>query len=818
MARSNEVGCAVNVTGLTYFLSVCFWVLTAFYGVISSQAFIQEQFLAPRLFAPLSAFADWQPAIAIGVFAAWSVSRLNELARLRSKRSWAAAIVWLAATATIALGAPLSSRMTTSASLMVVGLGVVMILLLALVECRAFREVVVSTAPDRSRADLTACVLAALGVTAIHVGAVAWFGGLSAALLSDGLNALRLHLLLAAGAFLTLSAVRGAAALTSRPSAVEAFLSVTVLAGALSAFVSLVMLASISIRGSLAIAMGLGLGIAITCAVAARGTAETDVYDGVTRVLAALSPKIVAHGWGFTVWVAGLLAFAIGATAASRTVDWNFLLLRTSVVVGWLLALSAALTFSRRVSNGGARAAFASGAVLLGAHLALKATIAPVQASTLQNASARWIAQMLVTEAPARDAGDLVGLLHANTNIPRDTQVEAVDVELATLAGEPSAIRPHVFVFVVDSLRRDYLSPYNPAVTFTPGVAALAQDSLVFQEAFTQYGATGLSVPSIWVGGQVLHKQYVSSFPRMNALAKLLAHEKYEQWLSMDHILDVILPPSESRLPLDAGAPVKTHRLCSTLAQIRSRLSGRLPADPPVFAYSLPQDVHVSVVTSEGARPVDQGDYRGFYAPVASRVRRFEQCRGEFLNDLKAQGLYDQSVIILTSDHGDSLGEEGRMGHAYSLHPEIVRVPLIVHVPPALRSAWTWDEKRVAYITDITPTLYRLLGHEPTQPAPFFGVPLALRVGVSPPQQTTRMVAASYGAVYGVLLAHATRYYVFDAVSMRDMAFELGTGATAGVEVPMTSDVQEQGLKTIRETIGAIGAFYRFSKAPGSAP
>ena len=158
------------------------------------------------------------------------------------------------------------------------------------------------------------------------------------------------------------------------------------------------------------------------------------------------------------------------------------------------------------------------------------------------------------------------------------------------------------------------------------------------------------------------------------------------------------------------------------------------------------------------------------------------------------------------------------MGHAYSLHPEIVRVPLIVHVPPAIRSAWRWNETRVAYTTDITPTLYRLIGHEPTSPAPFFGEPLALRAGVSPPPQGTRMVVASYGAVYGVLLAHATRYYVFDAVSMRDMAFELGRGANAGVEVPMTPDVQEQGLKTIRDTVGAIGSFYRFSRAPDSAP
>ena len=807
----------MSVAGLTYFLSIGFWILTAFYGVIASQAFIQEQFLTPRLFTPVAAFADWHPAIALAVLAGWSAARVPDFVRLRSKRTWAAAAAWLAATGFVALAAPLASRLTTTASLTVTGIGVAMILLVALAEWRVADVVAGNAVPDRSRADLTACVLAALGVTVMHFGATASFDGLSTALVTDAFNALRMHLLLAAGAFLMLSAVRGAAALTPRPNDVEAALSLAILAAALAAFIATVMLASLSIRGSIATAVALGCGTALACAAAARGTAVHEGGDGVTRVIAALSPRVVMHWWGFALWLLGLLAFAIGATAASRTVDWNFLLLRVSIVVGWLLALSAALTLSRRFANGGARMTFASVALLLGVHVVLASTIAPVQASTLHNASARWIAQMLVTSVPSRDAGDLVGLLHANTNIPRDTEVEAINVDLAPLTGNPASVRPHVFLFVVDSLRRDYLSPYNPAVSFTPGVAALAEDSLVFQDAFTQYGATGLSVPSIWVGGQILHKQYVTSFARMNGLAKLLAHEQYEQWLSMDHILDVILPPSGVRVPLDAGVSVRGHRLCSTLGQIRTRLAGRAPT-APVFAYSLPQDVHVSVITSEGAQPVDEGDYSGFYAPVASRVRRFDQCLGEFITDLKAQGLYDQSIIILTSDHGDSLGEEGRMGHAYSLHPEVVRVPLIIHLPPALRSAWEWDEKRVAYTTDITPTLYRLLGHEPTQPAPFFGEPLALPTGISPPQQGNRMIAASYGAVYGVLLAHATRYYVFDAVSMRDMAFELGTGAQPGVEVPMTADVQELGLKTIRETVGSIGAFYRFFKAPGSAP
>ena len=807
----------MNPAAITYFLAVGFWVLTALYGVLSSQAFIQEQFLAPRLFDPLAQFADWHALTSVLLLTLWGAARLWRSIRRRSMWTWATAIVWLAITTLLTTAAPLSARHTTTSALATAGAGVFLILLLAAAELTRLRETHGGPPRDRSRADLAACLLAAAGVTMVHAGAAAWLDGLSAAPLADVLQTLRLHCLVAAAAFLALSAVRGAAALFSRRVVAEAVFTTGALGAVLSVFISTTFLSSISISGFLAVALGLGLGLALAFAIAARGSAADVPDDGVGRAFSTLSPGVAAQWWGFALWLACLLVLAVAIGTASHTADWSFLLLRTGVALIWLLALSAALTLSRRFSDGGARTSFAFVVLILGVHTALQAGVTPVQASSLRNPSGKWLAEILESDVPTEGVGDLVRFLHAQTNIPRDTQVEAVNVDLAQLTGEPAAQRPNVFIFVVDSLRRDYLSPYNSAVTFTPAIAALAQDSLVFRNAFTQYGATGLSVPALWVGGSILHKQYVSSFPRMNALAKLLAHEQYDQWISMEHITTVILPPAASREALDAGVPVKNFRLCQTLEEIRSRLATRPASAPPIFAYSLPQDVHVSVITREGARAVDDGDYGGFYTPVASRVRRLDACLGEFVSDLKARGLYDQSVIILTSDHGDSLGEDGRMGHAYSLYPEIVRVPLIIHVPPALRSAWSWDERRAAYSTDITPTLYQLLGHEPSQPAPFFGEPLAQRPGAPPPARAARMVAASYGAVYGAVLAGTTRYYVFDAIAMRERAFEL-SDSPEYKEEPVTPDTREQGLKVIRETVSAISSFYRFPTSPGSAP
>ena len=803
-------------SGLTYFVSVCFWAVTALYGVLASQAFIQEQFLTPRLFAPLATFADLHGVIGMFVLAAWAATRRSKFSQPASRWTWTATIAWLAVTALFTIAMPLPGRHTTVSALFVAVAGMSMILLLATAELQTIAERQ-EDAPDRSRADLIACLLAAISVTIVHGGTAVVLDGPSLTVAGDVLQSLRLHLLLGGIAFLALAAVRGGAALTARSRLNETVLSVVVLSAVLATFMSTVLLASISIRGPLALALGLGLGVALAGAAAARGAANSDSSDdGVVQTFRSLSPKVVGHWGGLALWTGCLLALAVSVALASRAMDWNFVLLRSGIALTWLLALSAALTFSRRLPDGGARGCFAIVALLLGGHVGLQSAVDPVQAASLRNASGKWLTEMLEGGVrPTEGIQDFVTLLHSQTNIPRDKEVAAVDVDLATLSGDPAAARPHVFVFVVDSLRRDYLAPYNPAVTFTPAIAELARDSLVFRSAFTQYGATGLSVPSIWVGGSILHKQYVTSFPRMNALAKLLAHEQYDQWISMDRIMEVVLPPSANRTALDNGVAVKNYRMCGTLAEIRSRLTDRPDPAPPIFASTLPQDVHVSVVNREGAHSIDDHDYAGFYAPVASRVRRLDQCLGEFVGDLKARGLYENSIIVLTSDHGDSLGEGGRMGHAYSLHPEIVRVPLIVHVPPALRSAWAWDESRPAFTTDITPTIYQLLRHEPTAPAPFFGESLARRSGAPAPAAKARMLAASYGAVYGALLDDGKRYYVFDAIAMREMSFEIGDAPSAR-EVAVTPDVQQRGLKVIRDAVESIGTFYRFPTSPDS--
>lgn len=807
----------MSASGLTFFLAVLYWTVTGLYGALASQAFVQEQFLAPRLLAPLAHFADWHTPIGLLLLALWIATRWRSSTRGRRAVVCGAASIWILASAFLEFRAPLTDLKTTSSALLVVGAGVLCLLVIAAAELRAMVHDRPAQASNRSGADLAACLLAAAGLVAVDLLPTAWPGALTAVAPADALTSVRLHLLLGGTAFLILAVIRAMAALSPWPAAMELVLTTVGLAAALSSYLFVVVLASISVGGRTGMAIALGLGISLACALSARSTASrASSDDGVVSAMRTLAPGITSRWWGFGLWIAALAVLGAATTAASRQADWNFVLLRTGVVSTWLLALAGATILSARFASGGALLSFAAAPLLLGLHVALQSSGVPLQASPQQGASARWLTAALDRAPQSAGVSDFVRLLLEQTNVPRDVRVDPIDVELSPLVAEPAVTRPHVFVFVIDSLRRDYVAPYNPAVTFTPAIAELAHDSLVFRNAFTQYGATGLSVPALWVGGPILHKQYVTPFAPMNSLAKLLEHERYAQWIGMDNIMQAILPASADRQPLDQGVAVKDFRACRTMDEIRARLAARAEDAAPVFVYALPQDIHISAITREGAAAVDGRDYGRFYAPVASRVARLDACLGTFLHDLKASGLYDQSIIVVTADHGDSLGEEGRMGHAYSLHPEIVRVPLIVHVPPALRAGWAWDETRATYTTDLTPTLYQLLGHQVHAPAPFFGESLARPLHAPPAGNRDRMVAASYGAVYGALLDGGTRYYVFDAINMRELAFALGSGAEPGTAIALTPDVQTRGMKVIRDTVESIGAFYRFTPEHGA--
>ena len=252
--------------------------------------------------------------------------------------------------------------------------------------------------------------------------------------------------------------------------------------------------------------------------------------------------------------------------------------------------------------------------------------------------------------------------------------------------------------------------------------------------------------------------------------------------------------------------------MCTMLADLERTLDEARSAPDPLFAYALPQNLHLAYVLRQ---PPPAERYPGFHAPVAAQLHRLDTCFGAFVDGLKARGLFDQSLIILTSDHGDSLGEEGRFGHFYAGFPEIFRIPLVMHLPAEMAGRWDTDLTAVSFATDIAPTIHALLGGEVDARGRMFGTPLVRRPGTPGADRRGQefLLASSYGPVYGLLTQNGRRLYVVDTINARDYSFDLTIGA-AGSRLPTTAAERRLGQQRIAEQIAEIAAFFDFDPQP----
>ena len=95
-------------------------------------------------------------------------------------------------------------------------------------------------------------------------------------------------------------------------------------------------------------------------------------------------------------------------------------------------------------------------------------------------------------------------------------------------------------------------------------------------------------------------------------------------------------------------------------------------------------------------------------------VSAADRAVGALIKDLKRRGLNRNTVIALTGDHGEALGEHGQFGHVTTLYDEVLRVPLVIR-PPSLRDRRSLKERAQELVThiDLAPTLLELIDIAP---------------------------------------------------------------------------------------------------------
>ncbi len=306
---------------------------------------------------------------------------------------------------------------------------------------------------------------------------------------------------------------------------------------------------SLSFDGALAALLAAELAIVITAVWS--GVARLYVAARFSRHVDDVLDQSVFGAWlapfGITssrLAIMGLIAVPLATfllVQRASTFDWNFLFQNLLVMAAWLAVVASVFAIvPRQPASIRAVPAVLAAGVLLAAGVArgpaasaldeslTRETFVPefaLDAYAAVEPSYRLIRHLLWVE-PSGSA-TFFDTLRANSLI-QHVDVPPIDIDFVPPPMTPAVTTPDIYLFVIDSLRRDYVSAYNPAVTFTPKMASFAaeQDTFTFKRHFARYGGTGLSMAAMWSGGMVLHTRLHHAVRADGCARQAAAHER----------------------------------------------------------------------------------------------------------------------------------------------------------------------------------------------------------------------------------------------------------------------------------------------------
>ena len=134
------------------------------------------------------------------------------------------------------------------------------------------------------------------------------------------------------------------------------------------------------------------------------------------------------------------------------------------------------------------------------------------------------------------------------------------------------------------------------------------------------------------------------------------------------------------------------------------------------YSGNLPKHISVPLIRdiNEGKQEINEADQQHIINTYDAEIRSMDDSFGQLMNYLKKKNLYDNTMIIFTSDHGEEFGEHGVWGmHSHTLYNEQLHVPLIVKFPRS-----RYGNRKVNQLVrsiDILPTVVDYLGDKMPQ-------------------------------------------------------------------------------------------------------
>jgi arylsulfatase A-like enzyme/tetratricopeptide (TPR) repeat protein len=273
--------------------------------------------------------------------------------------------------------------------------------------------------------------------------------------------------------------------------------------------------------------------------------------------------------------------------------------------------------------------------------------------------------------------------------------------------------RPHAFVLIsIDTLRADRLPTYGYDLGKTPALTALASESVVFDRAFAHAPQTLPSHASMFTGLLPFEHKVRDNlgFTLAPGQATLASAFRGAGYTSAGFVSAYVLRPEtgvsqgfdvyDATLPAAATdqAPAEIVRTGPATLKAVTEWLGTRP-DARVFLFFHIYEPHTPYAPPARFTLPDAYDGEVSYA---------DEIVGQLLAALRRQGWYDNATIVVTSDHGEGLGDHQEKEHGLFLYNETIRVPLIVKLPSG-RYRGTRVSEPVQHI-DLFPTLAALAG------------------------------------------------------------------------------------------------------------
>jgi arylsulfatase A-like enzyme len=356
---------------------------------------------------------------------------------------------------------------------------------------------------------------------------------------------------------------------------------------------------------------------------------------------------------------------------------------------------------------------------------------------------------------------------------------EAASIKSLATRGEPPK---YVILLVMDSLRADRMRIINPdARPEIPTFEKLAEDSAVFVQHYVQGNESRVSHASLWT----------SLYPIKHSM--IGAKEKLKlDFVTVDEVADsagMFVAGASANGYVDPdrwGFGTKWDKYSNHIhEELGLRAENILEKGwsfvgsrkEPWFLYMGFVDTHVSWRAKEPWIEKYSPGYSGRFeatfsgqdaADAASgkskltekeidRVRALYDSNVSYQDDILRQlieklteaGIWEQTMLIITADHGDEQWEDGRVGHGASVRDMLVHVPLVIHYPPMFPGGKIVEG---ADIVDVLPTVADALGvaHDPEWQGESL-IPLAGGVGRGYPRMSFNSM---YEDAHGARILH----------------------------------------------------------------